>query len=299
MIISASRRTDIPAFYLPWLLNRFREGEVYVRNPFNAKVAYRLILTPATVEALVLWSKNPAPLLNNPDLPYPWYMQFTLNDYPSAWESHLPAVQDRIATFRALARRYGSDALVWRYDPIILSGQIDAAWHIARFTTLCQSLEGATNQAVISFLDSYGKITSWMQQEHILSPSIPVRVELAQQLSWIAGQHGIHATACCEAELPLPIAHCVDAHRLDRLAGPLTIPADKGQRPGCGCAASYDIGQYHSCLHGCAYCYATRSLKAAQKHYAMHDPLSPLLCGKMDPGTIIVERSMPSLRPLY
>ncbi len=283
MIISASRRSDIPAFYYPWLLNRMAAGEAWVPNPFNPRRITVVPMTPQAVDALVLWSKNPAPMLENPLPPYPWYMQFTLNDYPEGLEPGLPDVHLRVKTFRTLAALGAPDALVWRYDPILYTETLDEAWHCIRFESLCQKLQGATNQAVISFLDSYPKITGWIRRSGIRWPSLPQRQALAGRLAQIGRRYAIRVTACCEGDLALPIAHCVDAERLSRIAGPLSLTPDKGQRPGCGCAASVDIGRYDSCLHGCGYCYANASANLARQHHHQHNPFSPLLWGEPHP----------------
>ena len=283
MIISASRRTDIPAFYYPWLLNRFKDGEVWSVNPFNPRQVTVVPLSPGSVDAIVFWSKNPAPILEYGLPPYPWYMQYTLNDYPQCFEASLPEVKTRIRTFRALAAIGGSNSMVWRYDPIIFTEGIDANDHLARFTALCRTLEGSTNQAIISFLDSYSKIGTWMRRVNIRWPEISEQIDLAQQMTEIGRQHGIRVTACCETALGLPVARCIDPDRLARLIGPLTLPPDKGQREGCGCVDSVDIGRYDCCLHGCGYCYATASSAAALRNHARHDPVSPLLYGEVHP----------------
>ncbi len=283
MIVSASRRSDIPAFYYPWLLKRFAAGAVWVPNPFNPLQITVVPLSPQSVDALVLWSKNPAPMLEHPLPPYPWYMQYTLNDYPASIEPGLPDIDRRIKTFRALAALGGPDALVWRYDPIVFAGGMDERWHRASFERLCRQLQGATNQAVISFLDSYPKIAGWIRRSGIRWPDLRQRQELAVCLARIGADYGIAVTACCEADLALPAACCIDAARLSRIAGPLALPADKGQRPGCSCAASVDIGRYDSCLHGCGYCYANASAAAARKHFHQHNPESPMLWGEPHP----------------
>jgi hypothetical protein len=280
MIISASRRTDIPAFYYPWLLNRFSQGEVWVPNPFNARQLTVVPLTADKLDAVVLWSKNPAALLTLGPPPYPWYMQYTLNDYPAAFEPSLPALEQRVQTFRQLSRQYGSEHMVWRYDPIVLTPERGPLQHLRAFTALCRSLEGATDQVVLSFLDEYRKIRPWINRMGVYFPTLDQRRELILSMADIARASGITPTACCEADLPLPPARCVDPERLARLAGPLQLSADTGQRPGCGCAASIDIGRYDCCLHGCGYCYATASSRVSALHHREHDLQSPLLWGK-------------------
>ena len=132
-VISASRRTDIPAFYGEWLLGRLRAGFVEVRNPYNPKQVKRVSLRAQDVDCLVLWTKNPDPLAGRLDelekLCPRFYFQYTLNDYPRELEPSLASAAERIKTFTALAARLGPERVVWRYDPVIVSSHTDAGYH--------------------------------------------------------------------------------------------------------------------------------------------------------------------------
>lgn len=154
MIISASRRTDIPAVYADWLLSRLREGYVCVRNPFSYHQVSKIVLNPDVVDAFVFWTKNPAPLMKHlPELEkYMYYFQFTLNAYGREVERNLPSLENRIETFRELASRIGKERIIWRYDPIGISQAYPVDWHLEQFERLAKALEGCTETCVISFL---------------------------------------------------------------------------------------------------------------------------------------------------
>ena len=159
MIVSASRRTDIPAIYPEWFLNCLRAGSVDVPNPLNRRQVRTVPLTPDAVDCFVFWSKNPQPML--PILSelsiYPYYFQFTLNAYGLDVEPQIPEKQYAIQTFRSLAERIGPDRVVWRYDPIFVSPRFDIGWHLENFAGLAAGLSGYTDSCIISFGDEIGR----------------------------------------------------------------------------------------------------------------------------------------------
>ena len=156
MIISASRRTDIPAFYSEWLLNRLKEGYALVANPRNALRFSRVSLNPQTVDCLVFWTKNPAPMLPKLDeitaMGYPFYFQFTLTPYGQDIEQNLPDKKTLLQTFQALSRLLGAKRVIWRYDPVILTAQMNIEYHLQCFETFASALEGYTHRCIFSFL---------------------------------------------------------------------------------------------------------------------------------------------------
>lgn len=260
MIISASRRTDLPAFYAEWLCRRFSEGYVLVRNPFRPRQVSRIPLTPEAVEGIVFWTKNPLPLA--PHLSrfgtFPWYFQWTLTPYGRDIEPGLPEKERLIAAFHALADRYGAHRFVWRYDPILLSPAWTVRRHMDAFDAFCQALAGASDRCIISFLDSYRHRARILRAMGIRSPDEAERAALIAAFRRSAGKWGFSLRACCEEELP-PAA-CIDTERLGRIGGvPLRFRRDRSQRAGCTCAEAVDIGAYSTCPAGCCYCYAVRS----------------------------------------
>ena len=148
MILSVSRRTDIPAFYMPWFMNRLREGYVMVRNPMNYHQVSRVSLSPEVIDCIVFWTKNTMPLtphLGEIALQYPFYIQYTLNPYGRDLEPGLPPLAQRLASACAIAEQFGSKHVVWRYDPIMLTEQYTADWHIEQFAAMADALKEAWN----------------------------------------------------------------------------------------------------------------------------------------------------------
>ena len=305
MITSASRRTDIPAFYSPWLLNRLRAGEVLVRNPYNRRQVSRISLDPAVVDCLVLWSKNPAPLLlylhTLEALGYPLVIHFTLTGYDHLLEPGLPDLDGRIATFRALARRLGPERVLWRFDPILLTQTQGAEEVLERFTVLAHQLQRYTHQCSISFVSLYAKCRRQLAGIDLRLIDDGEKQRLGLRLNTLARSYGIRLVACCDTLLTetcgIEPASCIDAVQLGALLGCTMLHAkDTGRRPGCGCRFASDIGACDSCTHGCRYCYATSSARTVARNVRTHDPNSSLLIGHLQGDETIRQREMVSLR---
>lgn len=285
-IISASRRTDVPAFFGEWFMRRLQEGYVVVRNPMNHRHIRRVELAPDKVSGIVFWTKNPKPFLKYlPQLDamgYVYYFQFTLNPYSKEIEGGLPALTERVETFQHLAERLGPKRVVWRYDPIILGSGLTVEWHMAQYSSLAQKLQGCTERCVISFLDFYTKTLRSTRHLGLRPITSDEMHACGRFIGDVAKAHGIAVYACCEAvdltAYAISRASCIDADLIAEIAGvPVEAPRDQGQRPGCGCASSIDVGVYNTCLHQCAYCYANTSAKAVRENARRHDPNSPLL----------------------
>ncbi len=292
MILSVSRRTDIPAFYATWFLHRVRAGFCVVPNPFRPAQVSRVSLEPQDVDAFVFWSKNPAPLL--PHLAeleargYRYYFQFTLNGYDRRFEPHMPALPERIATFRALARQTAPWRVVWRYDPILLSTWTPADFHRETFRRLADQLAGSTTCVVVSLVDFYAKtrrrLAALERQGNTVTRTpeqAPEAHVLLRDLAGIARQHGMTIQTCAEGtdfrEIGVPAGACIDPTILARLGRPLSLPKDPGQRPLCLCVTSRDIGMTDTCLHDCVYCYATQHPVLARQRHERHDLAFPRL----------------------
>lgn len=296
MIISASRRTDIPAFYSEWLMNRMRAGFLLTRNPFNYHQVSRVSLLPEDVDAIVFWTRNPTKLLPYLDelseIGHRFYFQFTLTGYPRLIESKTLNPHKALEVFKRLSEKIGAEKVIWRYDPILFSNLLPFDEHVRLFSKIATELEGHTRRVVISFADFYQKteknlkaidslIYSDITQNHELC------LTLSQRLSEIARQHGLDIYSCAE-EVNLTgqgIQHgkCIDEALINDLFG-LFIPnsKDSGQREACGCVKSIDIGTYNTCLHGCQYCYATYNQNQANSNFKKHSPESPFLLGGTD-----------------
>lgn len=262
MIVSVSRRTDIPAFYSEWFFNRIKEGFAQVKNPMNPKQIRVVSLRQEDVDCFVFWSKNPLPMMEKIDLlkKYGFYFQFTLNGYEEDVEVGLPSLEKRVETMKRLCSKIGKERIVWRYDPILISKKYSMEFHRDMFTSLAEKLEGCFDGCVISFVDRYGKN--------------------AKSFADVSKKFGFEINTCAEKmELgSYGIGHssCIDLQRIQKIIRrEISAAADKNQRDGCGCAVSVDIGTYNTCMHGCVYCYANRSAKSAGDKYAKHDPFSP------------------------
>lgn len=307
MLVSASRRTDIPAFFTPWLLNRLRAGFVLVRNPFNRRMVSRVRLDPSVVEALVLWTKNPAPFLPHwaevESMGYPVVMQYTITACDPVLEPGLPSLDNRIASFQQAATRWGAARMLWRCDPLIFTKDWGPDAVLRRFTRLARALCGMTSQCTISFVSLYAKCRRNLRDFELVELDAVERQRLIAEMTNIAAARHIQLRACCDAFLSetcqVPRAHCIDGAQIGAIIGqPLSTRRDTSQRPGCGCTVSVDIGAYDSCAHGCRYCYANTSDQTARRNLALHDPASPLLIGSLQGDETIRERDMAPLRIL-
>lgn len=290
MIISASRRTDIPARFSAWLFNRLDEGYALVRNPMNPRQVSRVDLSPEAVDGLVLWTKNPLPMLDRLDRlsPYPYYFQFTLTPYGRDVEPGLPDKEELAEGFMRLSQLAGRERVIWRYDPILLAPGYDWDFHLRSFDRLAQKLAPYTNKCIFSFLDSYRCMAKAARELGVQYPSADRQIGMARELAEIAGRYGLPLETCAEplelGQFGIVRARCIDARLLSRISGRY-IPAKKAasQRPECGCAESVDIGAYSTCLNRCLYCYANHSGKALAESARLHDPKNPLLVGVPGP----------------
>jgi len=267
-IISASRRTDIPAFHGEWFSLQLREGRVSWRNPFGGRLCAASLL-PQDVEAFVFWSKNFAPFLSvlgRIEDSYRSVFQFTITGLPQIFEPNVPSADRTIRTAHDLARRYGPETLLWRYDPILISDLTDAAYHRRKFRELASQMEGATRRCYFSFPTFYAKTlrNTAMLAEHtgVNCRDIPVeeRLEIALELAETAAQFGMEMYSCCGNSIVggrIQKAHCIDAELLAKIfPDHVNEHTIRPTRAECGCSESVDIGSYNTCRHLCVYCYA-------------------------------------------
>ncbi|MDF1493184.1 DUF1848 domain-containing protein [Caproiciproducens sp. CPB-2] len=304
MIVSASRRTDIPAFYSEWLLNRLKAGYVLVPNPRNPLRFSKVALNRSAVDCLVFWTKNPKTMLPKlgkiSELGYPFYFQFTLTPYGKEIERNLPPKTELIRTFCSLSQILGPDQVVWRYDPVILSREMPVEYHARCFEQMAAALDGMTHRCIFSFLDFYPKVRGTLQKMGAIEMQKADMYQLAEAFSEIARRHCLQLFTCCEpidlSQYGINHASCIDAGMIEKILGcPIHVRKDSNQRPGCGCVESVDIGSYDCCPHECRYCYATSSEKNVRRHIADHDPNSPLLFGVLPQGVQISEKDMKSI----
>jgi len=299
VIISASRRTDIPAFYADWFINRIRAGFCTVPNPFNRQQISRVSLLPEDVDVIVFWTRNPKPLIPNLDeldqRGYRYYFQYTLLGYPREIDAKSPNREIAIAAFQELAQRIGPERLIWRYDPIVFSQLTGVEYHIENYARIAKALRGSTFRSVISVMDLYAKIRKRVDRMNAQGVGVVDYTgkpsqrfdELMESFVSIATENGMQIQSCAE-ELDLTVyaihpGKCIDDDYIHSTFGiEVGRKKDPSQRKACGCVVSKDIGMYDSCLFGCQYCYATGNFERALENYGQHDPQSPSLVGWYD-----------------
>lgn len=292
-LISASRRTDLPAFYADWLMQRIRSGSASWVNPFNGAVS-TVSLLPQDVAAIIFWTRNFSPMHRHldelEDRGYRYLIHFTLTGLPRIYETHVPTMRSAVGQMRALAERIGPQRVLWRYDPILISRDSDFDFHRSRFEDLSRQLEGATRQCSVSFVQIYGKVRRNFTRRGLPlpDPSDRERRELAAGLAEIGARHGIVVRACCSDELlgnGVEKARCVDRDQVLGVWPGLSFEAAAAPtREECGCSRSFDIGAYDTCLHGCLYCYATRDRETAQMRHQRHQAACATLLPVANPS---------------
>ena len=282
MIVSASYRTDIPAFYSEWFMRRLDEGFCDVTNPYSGK-PYRVSLSPEDVDGFVFWTKNMgpfmAPLADIHSRGLPFVVQYTVTGYPGALERSVPDVNQSVKLLKSLAKSYGSRAVVWRYDPILHSDLTPYDWHLANFGRLAGDLKDVVDEVVVSFAQIYRKTRRNLDaaaRDHGLTWHDPDQAEketLAERLAEIAADNKMRLTICSQPSLMvngIGAARCIDSARLSDVANKKISAKTRGNREGCLCSVSRDIGAYDSCPMGCAYCYAVRNRDAAVRQHGEH-----------------------------
>ncbi len=294
MILSVSRRTDIPAFYCDWFFEQLGNDYVLVPNPINPKKIAKIKLEPMKIknvevdllgqknvevegnlEGIVFWTKNPKPMIKRlnefGDIKY--YFLYTLNAYPKNVEANLPSLEERIETFKELSKHC---PVLWRYDPILLADGIDVEWHKREFEKLCRELSGYTKHCKISFvIESYSGCS-----KNVWAPNLTQKHEILAAFSQIAKENNIQIEACAESgdwsKYGIAPSKCIDGEIFEELLAEKFKEKNifvkrknnklDGTRKFCGCMPAVDIGRYDTCRHGCNYCYARKSIQKS-----MHD----------------------------
>lgn len=288
MILSVSRRTDIPCYFSQWFYNKIQDGYVYTKNPFNPQQIRKIELSSKVIDCIVFWTKNPKPMINRlTELePYNYYFQFTLTGYENDIEQNLPPKKDLISTFQELSTIIGKQKVVWRYDPIIFTKKYTPEYHLKSFEQIATSLKSYTQKCVISFVDMYSKIEANMKTIGSYNLAEEELFLFAEKLSKIAKQNQMTIATCSEkidfSKCGIEHNCCIDKTLIEQIIGHnINEKKDKNQRKECGCIASVDIGTYNTCKNGCKYCYANYSEKSVTKNFEKYDIKSPLLCGNI------------------
>lgn len=273
MIISASRRTDIPAFFSQWFIHCIRKGSCIVKNPFNPTQSKEVSLLPQDVDIIVFWTRYPAPLLKYlnelDEKGYSYLFLYTITGYPRWLEPNAKEHDESIEVFCTLSRKIGQQKVIWRYDPIIFSNDLNFDFHLKNFEAIAKKLHGYTQRVIISIMEPYKKVQqrlSAFTEQNIIFDPLTTFTENALHnffvsLREIASLYAMHIQSCYSdvSCFGIPNGACIDAElirsiiKIDKM-----FAKDTHQRTHCLCAKSIDIGTYNTCKFGCIYCYANR-----------------------------------------
>ncbi len=285
MILSAGMRTDIPAFYSEWFMNRVKEGYVYVRNPYYKSQVTKYIISPDVIDLLCFGTKNPHPMLKYIDelkqnYKMLWYI--TITPYGKDIEPNVMDKKQVIADVKELSKKLGYKSIMVRYDPICMNDKFDVNKHIYAFAKLVKELKGYIHDITISFLDLYEKVKR--NAPDLRPPTKEEGIELARAFAKIGKENDIIVHGCCEdtylENCGLEMTGCMSQKIVERACGyKLNPPKISNIRATCTCLLGHDIGEYNSCMHLCRYCYANYNQKMVMDNVKKHDPNSPFLIG--------------------
>lgn len=306
MILSVSRRTDIPNYYSNWFINRIKEGFLYVRNPMNQHQISRILLSPDVVDCIVFWTKNPANMMEKLKYlhNYAYYFQFTLTGYGKDVEPNLPNKRgELIPIFKRLSEKIGKEKVIWRYDPILISRRYTMDYHLKAFEEIAGNLADYTEKVVISFIDLYSKTQRNTRELDIRRMTNEEIMGMAGQMAQIASKYHLTIESCAEQinlqELGIRHGSCIDRKLIEGILGcKLIVEKDKNQREECGCFESVDVGTYNTCPNGCKYCYANFNDNRVKDHVKLYDQDSAILCGNISPSDRVTDRKMKSLKDM-
>lgn len=292
MIINTGCRTDIPAFYSKWFINRIRDGYVLVRNPyFNDKIT-KYLLNPSLIDFIDFCTKNPCPMIKYIDelKDYNLFWYVTITPYGKDIEPNVPDRNIVIEGFKKLCTFSNNLFVGWRYDPIFINDEFDIQRHILEFRDIASKLSGYTEYCVISFLDLYDKVKRNAPELRV--PSKDEMIYLAKAFVSIGREYGISIYSCCENDFlsiyGVNVTGCRSREIIEKHLGyAINVPSVKSLRNGCSCLMGNDIGAYNSCLHFCKYCYANYDRKSVIRNIKCHDDDSPLLIGNIKNSDII------------
>jgi DNA repair photolyase len=298
MIINTGSRTDIPAFYSKWFLNRIEDGFVYSRNPYNNDI-YRYPLDSKIIDCLCFCTKNPRPLLNNLDK-LSEFRQFwfvTITPYGKDIEVNVPNYKHVVKSFKELSEYLGVNKVSWRYDPIFITEKYSLDFHIDKFEELACKLSDHTNDCTISFIDLYKKVLNNFPEAREVTTE--ERLVIGEEFAKIAKEYDIKMKTCVEGTLldqfGFDSSGCMTKEVIEKAIGNnLKIPKGKYTIRDCDCIFGRDVGAYNTCLHGCKYCYANSNMKLVKRNQKLHNPDSQLLIGNVKESDVVKEISEPS-----
>ena len=293
MILNISGRTDIVAFYSEWLMNRFQEGYVDVKNPFNPKLVSRIYFE--NVDLLVFCTKNPLPILKYLDeIRIPFLFQVTITPYYEDVEPNVIDKKKIVEAVKVISNKIGSDKVFVRYDPIFLSEKYSLDYHIKAFERLCSLLNGVVQKIIVSFIDDYQNVKKNEKTLKFRPFTERDYQEIGKNFSKSAKNNGIVVQTCFEernlVEYGFVKGECLSHELAYRLTGK-RYPNWTARKEGkCQCVRMIDIGGYNSCSHFCKYCYANYDERKVKNHVKGHIPSSSLLVGKLEDDDVIKVR---------
>lgn len=289
MIINTGQRTDIPAFYSKWFINRIREGYVLVRNPYYPSLVTKFLLNPDVVDVIGFCTKNPRPMFKYLDELKPfgqfWYISIT--GFDKDIEPNVPSIDQVIEDFKFLSYKVGKNAIALRYTPIIINEKYTLQRHIDTFEYITSKLEGYTSLAVFGFVDIYDKLKR--NHPEIIDCDDSLKIIIAKEFLKIANKHHMELRLCSKekwlSSYGIDVNGCMRLEDYERAIGFSLTPTKKMEaRKGyCTCYLSNDIGSYNSCLHLCSYCYANGNSNLVLSNFKKHDEDSPFLIGNISP----------------
>ncbi len=293
MIINTGSRTDIPAFFSKWFLNRIDEGSVCTRNPYNEDI-YKYPLDSKIIDCLCFCTKNPKPMISNLDKldDFRQYWFVTITPYGKDIEPNVPSYKNVMKSFKQLSEHLGINKVSWRYDPIFISEKYDLDFHIEMFNKMASELGDYTNDCTISFIDLYQKVLrNFPNSKEVTQDE---QLSIGKEFSKIANEHNIKMKTCVEGTLldqfGFDSSGCMTQKVIEKAIDKnLKIPKGKYRIRECDCIFGRDIGAYNTCLHGCKYCYANANMKLVKKNQKLHNPNSPLLIGDVKEGDVVKE----------
>lgn len=292
MIINTGMRTDIPAYYSEWFMNRIKEGYVLVRNPYFNEQVTRYRLSPDVVDLIAFCTKNPAPMLGHLEelKRYSMFWFVTITPYGADIEKNVPPIPAVTEAFKRLSQAVGINCVSLRYDPIFIDETYTVDYHINAFEHLLNNLSGYTGQAVISFIDLYAKTVKNFPGIREVRPD--ERNRIGKAFSQIGKSYGVTIRSCCEgtdlSKYGIHVSGCMTKEILEKAVGySLAIPKKDNPRQNCNCILGHDIGAYNTCGHLCRYCYANYDEKLVKENMRRHIKTSPFLIGQSQPSDII------------
>lgn len=299
MIISASRRTDIPAFYADWFMQQIENGKIYRKNPYNGEI-YSNNISPENVDVIVFWTRNATNMIRKgyiqklQDMGYNFYFQYTITGHtvksPAGknLDGNTPNPIKAIDTFNQLAELIGEDKVIHRFDPIVVCDQITSKRVLFNYSEINKRIKYGS-RVVISFLDIYNHVGKYLKNSGFTNVKDLIHPENQQELIYlldglkeINSQYGKEMFSCSESidldSYGIQHSKCIDDDYIKKTFGiKVTKQKDKGQREACGCVKSIDIGQYDTCTHGCVYCYANPDHKKAIINLSNHNKNNGLI----------------------